>query len=317
MSDIIQFPFQRIRNEQVSAPIFSADIVMANQEILTGLKKILGITDIGLYILSGLDYSNSAYTEGIVVMNGVFYYTSGLAENKYLTPANEDIFNKIHADTNSYFTYTKFIAIQSDTQYGSIPIFSGNMNTYRISNKYLKDSKVDDTDSRLTNSRKCNNTFDDPATSRTNLGLGNSATRNIGNTSGTVCAGDDSRLSNSRTCNNQFDSVVTSRNNLNVYSKSETLQVINKELVKVIYYENTIQNAVTDTYQIPGTVLNFSGMWYLPGFSEEDNFGKYTLMEGVSTNDYYTIKVSPTTNVLTFRNTSTVALKYKIRVEYL
>jgi hypothetical protein len=37
-----------------------------------------------------------------------------------------------------------------------------------------------------------------PATARDNLGLGNSATRAVGTTAGTVAAGDDSRLSNSR-----------------------------------------------------------------------------------------------------------------------
>lgn len=39
----------------------------------------------------------------------------------------------------------------------------------------------------------------DASTSRSTLGLGDSATRNVGTGSGTVCAGDDSRLSNSRT----------------------------------------------------------------------------------------------------------------------
>lgn len=45
--------------------------------------------------------------------------------------------------------------------------------------------------------------------SRTNLGLGNSATRNVGTAAGTVAAGDDSRLStvdkNRRKCYRQFD----------------------------------------------------------------------------------------------------------------
>jgi len=39
----------------------------------------------------------------------------------------------------------------------------------------------------------------DPPTARSNLGLGNSATRAVGTTAGTVAAGDDSRLSNPRT----------------------------------------------------------------------------------------------------------------------
>ncbi len=116
-------------------------------------------------------------------------------------------------------------------------------------------------DSRLSDSRKCNNTFDNAATSRNNLGLGNHVThnyggsgsassvarsdhnhsgtyepmfskksafnKNFGTTSGTVCQGNDSRLSNSRKCNNTFDNAATSRNNLNVYSKSQADSEIN------------------------------------------------------------------------------------------
>ncbi|MGY1579158.1 hypothetical protein [Streptomyces sp. MN13] len=41
--------------------------------------------------------------------------------------------------------------------------------------------------------------LDDAATARTNLGLGTSATRDVGTGSGTVAAGDDSRLTDSRT----------------------------------------------------------------------------------------------------------------------
>ncbi|MFD5491605.1 hypothetical protein ACFWH4_01355 [Streptomyces sp. NPDC127091] len=39
----------------------------------------------------------------------------------------------------------------------------------------------------------------DPATARTSLGLGNSATRSVGTASGTVAAGDDARLTDART----------------------------------------------------------------------------------------------------------------------
>ena len=49
-------------------------------------------------------------------------------------------------------------------------------------------------DSRLSNSRKCNNTFDNAATSRTNLGLGNHVTHDYGTGPNTVCQGNDSRL---------------------------------------------------------------------------------------------------------------------------
>ncbi|MBN5205415.1 tail fiber domain-containing protein [Serratia marcescens] len=47
----------------------------------------------------------------------------------------------------------------------------------------------------------------DAATARTNLGLGNSATRNVGATSGTVAAGDDARLN---TVNNKTGGALTS-----------------------------------------------------------------------------------------------------------
>ncbi|HEJ7903503.1 TPA: tail fiber domain-containing protein [Serratia marcescens] len=47
----------------------------------------------------------------------------------------------------------------------------------------------------------------DVATARTNLGLGNSATRNVGTTSGTVAAGDDARLG---TVNNKSGGTITS-----------------------------------------------------------------------------------------------------------
>jgi len=49
-------------------------------------------------------------------------------------------------------------------------------------------------------------------TARSNLGLGNSATKDIGTTTGTVCAGDDSRLSDARTplSHTQAFSTITS-----------------------------------------------------------------------------------------------------------
>lgn len=71
-------------------------------------------------------------------------------------------------------------------------------------------------DSRFTNSRRCNGTFDDAAAARTALALGDVATRNVGTTPGTAAAGDDARLSNSRQCNNAFDNAATARTALGI-----------------------------------------------------------------------------------------------------
>jgi hypothetical protein len=69
-------------------------------------------------------------------------------------------------------------------------------------------------DPRLTDSRRCNNTFDEPATARANLGLGGAALLNVGTTPNTVAAGNDARLADSRKCNNTFDTPATARANL-------------------------------------------------------------------------------------------------------
>ena len=90
----------------------------------------------------------------------------------------------------------------------------------------LVDSFVTDTDSRLSDSRRCDNSFDDPATARSALGVdlatdsrqcNNSfddpatALTNIGGASNT-----DGRLTNSRTCNNLFDNAATAKTNLGI-----------------------------------------------------------------------------------------------------
>jgi hypothetical protein len=65
-------------------------------------------------------------------------------------------------------------------------------------------------------------TTENAADFRTRIGLGNSATEDIGTTAGTVCAGDDSRLSDSRQCNNYFDNATSSRFNLGLGNSAVT-----------------------------------------------------------------------------------------------
>jgi hypothetical protein len=54
---------------------------------------------------------------------------------------------------------------------------------------------VQATDVRLSDARKCDNTFNDAATARSNLGLKGAARLDVGAVAGTVCAGNDPRLS--------------------------------------------------------------------------------------------------------------------------
>lgn len=72
------------------------------------------------------------------------------------------------------------------------------------------DDRIDDLDARLTAVEPGGGAaalqvaenladLDDPAVARTSLGLGTSATRNVGTSAGTTAAGDDSRLSDART----------------------------------------------------------------------------------------------------------------------
>lgn len=96
-------------------------------------------------------------------------------------------------------------------------------------------------DSRLSDSRTCNNTFDDAATSRTALDVYSTGevdtaltgkedafskntafNKNFGTSSGEVCEGNDARLSDSRTCDNTFDDAATARTNIGLGNVDNT-----------------------------------------------------------------------------------------------
>lgn len=91
----------------------------------------------------------------------------------------------------------------------------------------------------------------DAAEARDNLGLGNSATRAVGNTAGTVAAGDDSRLSNSRTPTSHATSHATgggdpvSPSSIGAYSQSDA-DVLAGRTSNVETVTSTLNTYITD-----------------------------------------------------------------------
>lgn len=67
-------------------------------------------------------------------------------------------------------------------------------------------------------------------TSRTNLGLGDSATKNVGAIAGTVCAGDDARLSDTRTPTDNTVATAKLQNDAVTYAKMQNVSATDKVL---------------------------------------------------------------------------------------
>jgi hypothetical protein len=160
---MINFPNTRLEYADVGNPLFVTDIVNATESLQNALRMIYGLPSNGFAICSGLAYGSGAYGPGIVFMNNVFYYTAGLAENKYLAPANSDILIKVFQDANSHVTYREFRAVQSNSPVGGMPQFIGDMNQYRISSHLIQTT--------------LNNLINN---------LGTAATKNIGESVGNV-----------------------------------------------------------------------------------------------------------------------------------
>lgn len=141
MSSQIPFPNKRLAQAGIGNPLFVTDIENATEDLLEALATLYGFASNGFAILSGFDYGAGAYTGGIVYMNGVFYRcVAGLTENQYLTPDVQDVQNKIFSDANTYPTYRIYQAVASGAQWGGMPQFVGNMNSYRVSIKKVYDT---------------------------------------------------------------------------------------------------------------------------------------------------------------------------------
>lgn len=173
---IFQWPLKRIAYPGIVNPRFVDDIVVANESILDGLRVLTGLNNTDFAIISGLEYitgTGNTYNTGFFYLNGNFYFVqNAFAEGLYLAPNPTDTEPQPFTDGNTRNIYTLFPSITTSSPSGATPVFSGDMNEYRIGMKTLN-----------TNIQAILGTI---------LNLGTAAFLNVGTAAGTVAAGDAS-----------------------------------------------------------------------------------------------------------------------------
>jgi hypothetical protein len=179
-----QWPFKRKEYAGLDNPRFVSDIVAANEAVIDAMKAITGLGNTDFAIITGLDFTagspNGVYSAGIFYLNGLFYYQgSAFSEGLYLAANPTDTMPQPFGDSISRMTYTLLSGISTSNPTGATPIFSSDMNAYRIGLKSAKNSIL--------------------AIQATLATLGNAAFRNVGTVAGTVAAGDDSRFGYTQT----------------------------------------------------------------------------------------------------------------------
>lgn len=177
LNALITFPFKRKQYAGINNPRFVGDVVASNEAVLDGLQAITGLGNTDFAIITGLDYSigSLSYSGGIFFLNGNFYVIqNGFIEGNYLTASPTDFMPQAFQDGVSRPIYTVQFGATSNVSAGNSPLFTGNMNAYRIGLKYTQSAVI--------------------ALQTIAAALGNSSTRNVGTIAGTVATGDDSRL---------------------------------------------------------------------------------------------------------------------------
>ena len=143
MNNEIGFPVQRIDYSGHNNPVFVSDITNILQNLANAMQSILGLNSTDFAIVSGCDYTPGfsgpgSYLAGLCYMNGVFYSSLPMTEGLYLQPNPTPLFSKLFNDDSiSRYTYTLYSAIPSNIQVGGMPVFSGNMNQYRLNLKFI------------------------------------------------------------------------------------------------------------------------------------------------------------------------------------
>jgi len=179
MADLIQAPAERIVYDGIDNPIYDQDLVVATQNAISLVLALSGADGGDFFIISGLYYVPgvpNTYTPGFFILGRKLYVcTQNFVEGSYLGPNVQPTQNEGFNDgtsRNIYQSYGSLISPTPDPTYS--PQFEGNMNQYRIGNKYLGLSVI--------------------SLLATQASLGNASTKNVGTTAGTVAAGDDPRM---------------------------------------------------------------------------------------------------------------------------
>jgi|GEM_PF-4699564 hypothetical protein len=140
---LIQFPFSRIAYAGIVNPVFVDDIKAANQEINDAITAITGMNSTDFAILSGMEFVpgiTNTFNPGWFYFQGQTYYmNASFNEGFYLQPNPTNIMPEGFIDpTATKNIYTVYYAVTSSSPTGNTPIFSGNMNAYRIGLKYFQ-----------------------------------------------------------------------------------------------------------------------------------------------------------------------------------
>ncbi len=138
------FPTLRKYYAGIDNPLFLGDITTADESAIAALLWLSGCKIGDFRIISGLEYTlgtPNTYTPGIIFFNDDFFYCdTAFAEGLYLATSYVDVlletFDTVPPTAKNI--YTNQVATSTSSAGGNTPAFVGNMNSYRINNKYLQ-----------------------------------------------------------------------------------------------------------------------------------------------------------------------------------
>lgn len=175
----IPWPFKREVYPGFDNPEYIGDVRVLTEGLMAGLAMMANLGPDDFAIISGFRYITdtppSFYTPGYFYLKGTFYFMPlQFTENNWLIPITNDALTAGFNDGQTRAIYQNYTAIaQPADPVNGVPMFLGDMNAYRVGLDWLSDSVR--------------------ALLAIASQLKSAAYADIGNTPGTVMAGDDPR----------------------------------------------------------------------------------------------------------------------------